>query len=50
LELREKAKKELGDKFDIRRFHNVVLMNGAVPLLVLEELVDKWIADTKKAK
>nr|MBP6517282.1 DUF885 domain-containing protein [Chitinophagales bacterium] len=50
LELREKAKNELGDKFDIRRFHNVVLMNGAVPLLVLEELVDKWIAETKKAK
>lgn len=47
LALREKAKKELGDKFDIRKFHTVVLTNGAVPLTVLEELVDKYIAETK---
>ena len=47
LELRAKAQKELGDKFDIRQFHDVVLMNGAVPLTVLEELTDKWIAKTK---
>jgi uncharacterized protein (DUF885 family) len=44
LALREKAKTALGDKFDIRQFHDVVLMNGAVPLNVLEELVDKYIA------
>ena len=50
LELRTKAEKELGDKFDIRQFHDVVLMNGAVPLTVLEELVDKWIAKTKGEK
>jgi uncharacterized protein (DUF885 family) len=43
LELREKAKKELGDKFDIKKFHDVVLMNGAVPLNVLESLVDEMI-------
>ena len=43
LELREKAKKSLGDKFDIREFHEVVLSNGSVPLDVLEELVDRWI-------
>ena len=43
LELREKAKKSLGDKFDIRQFHEVVLGNGSVPLDVLEELVDRWI-------
>ena len=43
LELREKAKKQLGDKFDIRQFHEVVLTNGAVPLDVLEKLVDRWI-------
>ena len=49
LELREKSKKALGSKFDIRKFHDVILMNGAVPLSVLEELVDKWIAATKKA-
>ena len=43
LELREKAKKSLGDKFDIRQFHEVVLSNGSVPLDVLEELVARWI-------
>ncbi|WP_103866329.1 DUF885 family protein [Aquimarina sp. I32.4] len=44
LELRENAKNELGDQFDIREFHDVVLTNGAVPLTVLEELVADWIA------
>ena len=39
----DKAKKSLGDKFDIRQFHEVVLSNGSVPLDVLEELVDHWI-------
>ena len=43
LELREKAKEQLGSKFDIRQFHDVVLKNGAVPLDVLEELVNRWI-------
>lgn len=44
LELREKAKTELGEDFDIRDFHDVVLKNGAVPLPILEELVDAYIA------
>ncbi|MFD0860871.1 DUF885 domain-containing protein [Sungkyunkwania multivorans] len=44
LELRDKAKKKLGDDFDIRDFHDVVLTNGAVPLNVLEIMVDEWIA------
>jgi uncharacterized protein (DUF885 family) len=43
LELREKAKKQLGPKFDIREFHDVVLTNGSLPLDVLEELVDRWV-------
>jgi uncharacterized protein (DUF885 family) len=47
LELREKAKNELGSKFDLRKFHNVVLKNGAVPLDILEELIDQYISDTK---
>jgi uncharacterized protein (DUF885 family) len=47
LELREKAKKELGYKFDIRQFHDVVLTNGAVSLNTLTNLVDAYIARTK---
>lgn len=44
LELRKMAKEKLGDKFDLREFHEVVLTNGAVPLSVLEDLVNEWIA------
>ncbi len=47
LELREKARTALGDKFDIRGYHEVVLSSGAVPLNVLEDLVDQWIAETQ---
>jgi uncharacterized protein (DUF885 family) len=49
LELRERAKSELGAKFDIRDFHDVVLKNGAVPLPVLESLVNDYIAAKKAA-
>jgi uncharacterized protein (DUF885 family) len=49
LELREKAKAKLGDKFDLKAFHTVVLENGAVPLTILERLVDEWIARGGKA-
>ena len=45
LELREKAKASLGDQFDLKKFHNVVLKNGAVPLDILEEIIDKYIND-----
>lgn len=44
LELREKAKFELGDRFDIKQFHNVILENGALPLSILENKVDAFIA------
>ena len=44
MELREKAKAALGDKFDIREFHTVILGNGALPLDVLEAQVDAYIA------
>ncbi|ATQ45127.1 DUF885 domain-containing protein [Caulobacter mirabilis] len=45
--LRKKAQDALGAKFDIRGFHDVILHNGALPLGVLEEQVDAWIAKTK---
>jgi uncharacterized protein (DUF885 family) len=47
LELRDKAKAALGDKFSLKDFHAVVLENGAVPLTLLEKLVDEWIARTR---
>jgi uncharacterized protein (DUF885 family) len=50
LELREKAKKELGAKFDIRGFHDQVLGAGALPLGVLQEQIDRWIAEEKGMK
>ncbi|RAN36869.1 DUF885 domain-containing protein [Hyphomonas pacifica] len=45
--LRQKAEGELGDKFDIRAFHDTVLGGGALPLQVLERRVDQWIEEVK---
>ena len=43
LELRDRAKNEMGDKFDLRQFHSIVLDQGIVPLFILEDLIDEWI-------
>jgi uncharacterized protein (DUF885 family) len=43
LELRRKAQERLGDRFDLREFHNVILTNGALPLSILERVVDAWL-------
>jgi uncharacterized protein (DUF885 family) len=48
-QLRREATEQLGDRFDIRAFHDVVLGSGAIPLDVLEANVRTWIATTKSA-
>ena len=50
LELRDRAKAALGDKFDLRAFHDQVLDAGALPLDVLSDRMDGWIASQKAAK
>ena len=47
LEVRDRAKKALGDKFDLRAFHDQVLDSGALPLDVLSDRIDTWIATQK---
>src|SRR5206468_870835 len=47
LELRERAARELGARFDLRAFHDAVLAEGALPLDVLEARIDAWIAQRK---
>ncbi len=47
MELRARARDELGDDFDIRGFHDAILVNGPVPLSILEENVDNWVAATR---
>ncbi len=49
LELRSKAQQELGDKFKLTDFHDVVLQNGSMPLAILERVVDQYIAAKKAA-
>ena len=45
--LREEARAELRDKFDIRRFHDAMLLDGPMPLDLLERRIDAWIAAEK---
>ena len=47
LELRERAQKELGAKFDLRAFHDAVLDQGPLPLDLLEAKITAWIATQK---
>ena len=49
LRMRDEAQKALGPRFDLRGFHEVILMNGSMPLAVLEEVVREWIK-TQQAK
>ena len=43
LELRDRAKNEMGDKFNLKQFHSIVLDQGIVPLFILEDLIEEWI-------
>lgn len=47
IELRDRARQQLGPRFDLRRFHNAVIDNGALPLDTLERLIDEWIQDQR---
>jgi len=47
LALRSKAQQELGENFDIKGFHRVILETAVVPLEILEEVIDDWIAEQK---
>lgn len=49
-ELRRKAEYALGDKFNLKEFHDVVLRNGTIPLSLLEEIVNNWIDDQVNIK
>ena len=48
--LRERARRALGPAFDLRGFHDVVLLHGEVPLPVLEQLVNAWIEERQRER
>ncbi|GAA0627190.1 DUF885 family protein [Brevundimonas kwangchunensis] len=45
--IRTRAEQELGDRFDVRRFHDALLVDGPLPLALLDQRMDRWIADEK---
>ena len=47
VELRSKAQTELGDKFKLTDFHDVVLKNGSMPIAILQRVVEQYISETK---
>ena len=47
LELRAKAENQLGNKFNIKKFHNTILESGCLPLFLLEERINEWISGMK---
>ena len=47
LELKQRAKNQLGDQFDIKEFHHTVLSQGALPLAILEERMDEYLLEVK---
>jgi uncharacterized protein (DUF885 family) len=47
LRLRERARERLGPRFDLRAFHDAVLGGGSLPLVILERVVDDWIAEQR---
>lgn len=49
LELRQRAESALGETFDVREFHHQVVSEGGMPLTMLENKIDRWIAETQKA-
>ncbi|MFN3574901.1 MAG: DUF885 domain-containing protein [Phenylobacterium sp.] len=49
LRLREKARQALGERYDVRRFHDATLLYGAMPLTVLEGVVDRYVAGARQA-
>ena len=48
--LRQKAKDELGPRFDIKGFHAAILEHGALPLTVLDQVVDRWLQDQRNGE